>query len=330
MRAEVAGSVDVLVAGGAEHDGIVEDRSIVRAEGTVGPPDRRAHTPLATAARVGIGPMRFAWNRATADDSIQEPSGTPQPTTELAAVQVQLSDDGTRVGWIDTRGQRTSDWLNAMPEVPIHGLAPVDEAAGEPPNAMTSPAESIERDRIVWVVPPPLPPNRHLRLHRRRVLVHLELDDHEVSGQIHVRPGAEAIDQVLRGTRDLVPLTEVQVTSRDGSGEGAALPVLIVNRTHVRRVVEDTPHASAAVPDPVGSTPVDPNDPRLAFLAGIVEPAHAAGDTPPPPEAIVSEGSEPTGIELLHQALALLLEAGLIDVVEFQSIRARIPSPPTG
>ncbi len=274
--------------------------------------------------------MRFARNRATADDSIQEPSGTPQPTTELAAVQVQLSDDGTRVGWIDTRGQRTSDWLNATPEVPIYGLAPVDEAAGEPPSAMTSPAESIERDRIVWVVPPPLPPNRHLRLHRRRVLVHLELDDHEVSGQIHVRPGAEAIDEVMRGTRDLVPLTEVQVTHRDGSGEGAALPVLIVNRTHVRRVVEDTPHASAAVPDPVGSTPVDPNDPRLAFLAGIAEPAHAAGDTPPPPEAIVSEGTEPTGIEMLNAALALLLEAGLIDVVEFQSIRARIPSPPTG
>jgi hypothetical protein len=280
--------------------------------------------------------MRFAWNRATADDPIVEPSHSEDaPLGELGAVELLLTDAERRVAWIDTGGQRTSDWLNAHPEVPVLGLATPEAAASDPPDAATSQHGSVERERIVWVVPPPLPPNRHLRLHRRRVLVHFELEDHEVSGQVHVRPGADAIDQVMRGTRDLVPLTDVQVMSRDEPGEGMALPVLIVNRRHVRRVVEDTPHVSAPVPDPVAPMQAgDAVDPRLAWLGSVASPTPGeppASAAPAEPADVTQdrpETAEPSGVELLHAALALLLETGVIDVVEFQSIRARIPAPP--
>lgn len=271
--------------------------------------------------------MRFAWSRTSADDTSDEPAtdGSATPA-DLAAVELLL-DDGTRqIGWIDSGGQRTSDWLNGHPEIPMYGrTAGGDVAAAGPPDPAAAPATRLERDRIVWVVPPALPPNRHLRLHRRRVLVHLELDEHEVSGQAHVRPGADAIDQVLRGTRDLIPLTDVQLVSRTDPGEGVALPVLIVNRRHVRRVVEDAPHASAPVPDPASEA--DPSDLRLAWLVAEASPAPSTAGVDVSPSQPV-EPEQPNGIELLQQALALLLDAGVIDVVEFQRMRARIPTPP--
>lgn len=286
--------------------------------------------------------MRFAFNRPTDDDPSLEPTPQQAPP-ELAAVELLLADEGRRMGWIDTQGQRTSDWLNANPEMPIRGLGAPDAAAASPAGE----AQPLERERIVWVVPPPLPANRHLRLHRRRVLVHLELDDHEVSGQAHVRPGADAVDQVLRGTRDMVPLTDAQVVSRTDPTEGISLPVLIVNRRHVRRIVEDTPHISAPVPDPAdraaGDGPVDPrivllgvamaeaSSPPVADPVGGAEvaPAAPARQAEPGQPAEREEPAEPSGIDLLNSALTLLLEAGVVDVVEFHSIRSRIPTPPT-
>jgi hypothetical protein len=269
--------------------------------------------------------MRFARIRATAEDPSVEPAAADEsPGAELAAVDLLLLDEGRRLGWIDVGGQRTSDWLNAHPEVPVHGLADPETTVTEPPDPATAPARALDREDIVWVVPPPLPQNRHLRLHRRRVLVHLELDGWEVSGQAHVRPGADAIDQVMRGTRPMVPLTEVQVASREHPGQGAVLDVLIVNRSHVRRVVIDAPHQSAAVPEPVGTAP--------AAAADVVpqptpEPVERTVPQPAPPEA--APPPIETGAELLQSALVVLLEAGVIDVVEFQSIRARIPAPPS-
>jgi hypothetical protein len=283
--------------------------------------------------------MLFGWGRGTSESL--DAGETEDAPYELAAIEL-LTMDGRFTGWIATEGDRTSDWLNKHAQVPLHGL--VDGAgadAGTPsPGATDAAAASpspLDRERLIWVVPPPLPPNRHLRLHRRRVLVHIELDDFEISGQAHVRPGADAIDQVLRGPRDMVPLTDVQIVSRRDPGEGTDLPVLIVNRRHVRRVVIDAPHVSAGVPEPETHAADGASlDPRVALLkAEAAEPAaaHAERDTlpaqPVAPAASVAEApapSEVSGVELLTSALTLLLEAGLIDVVEFQSIRARISS----
>jgi hypothetical protein len=273
--------------------------------------------------------MLFRWGRSTSESlDIGESEDAPY---ELAAIEL-LTTDGRFTGWIATEGDRTSDWLNDHAQVPLHGLSEVASADGSatsppaPDAAATSPSH-VDRGRLIWAIPPPLPSNRHLRLHRRRVLVHLELDEHEVSGQVHVRPGADAADQLLRGTRDLVPLTEVQVVSRRDPGESFSVPVLVVNRQHVRRVVEDRtedPHQRVALPV-TGS--VDPDDPRLAFL----EPVEAEPPTSedPPEAAEDADAADPAAPEAedLQQALQLLLDAGVVDVVEFQSIRARIVAP---
>jgi hypothetical protein len=293
-----------------------------------------AHTTTLREQPHRVDTMRFAWNRAMAEETGEHPPEVasevvPPADDDLGTVEL-LTESGSLTGWIATEGQRTSDWLNALEEVPIHGL--VDGAAELPSiaDATNGPPAMVRRTDIIWVVPPPLPPSRHLRLHRRRLLVHLELDEHQISGQVHVRPGADPVDQVLRGTRDLVPLTEAQVVSKANPEQGMIVPVLIVNRRHVRHVAEDMVHASPAVPDPIGAV-VDgePLDPRIAWLvANEADPAPAApAVTDPPADAVEAVGApEVSGVELLHSALTLLLEAGIIDVVEFQSIRARIPA----
>lgn len=265
--------------------------------------------------------MRFAWSRAdeaAGTQTLEAPATVARPY-ELAAIEL-LTETGGRVGWIATQGQRTSDWLNERAQVPVHGLSDrASNGSAEPDvaaNRPDAPATDLSRDLIVWVVPPPLPPNRHLRLHRRRVLVHLELDDHEISGQVHVRPGADASDQVLRGTREMIPLTDVQVMSRHDPGDRAALAVLIVNRAHVRRIIVDAAHPSAPVPEPEGQAPTS-------------ESAPTPEATPEPaPTPAAAEAPIETGAELVQSALLVLLETGVIDVLEFQSIRARIPTAP--
>ena len=284
--------------------------------------------------------MRFAWNRAIAEESSGEapevaPAVAPAAEDELGAVEL-LTESGRLTGCIATGGQRTSDWLNAKDEVAIHGLAAADAEARPAADGAAAAGASptlLRRSEIVWVVPPPLPPNRHLRLHRRRLLVHLELDEHRVSGQVHVRPGADPVDQVLRGTRDLVPLTDAQVVSKDDPEQGMAVPVLIVNRRHVLHVSEDVDHASAAVPEPVLGTAIGETvDPRIAWLVADTPRQAAQAEPQEPPGSAAAAGpepseprEEPSGVEMLNSALTLLLEAGMIDVVEFQSIRARIP-----
>ena len=277
--------------------------------------------------------MRFAWGRAEAADQATSDASDEQAPFELAAVEL-LTAHGLRAGWIATQGQRTSDWLNGHAQVPVYGLSePGQTQAGDPPRVPSERPDTVPRDSIIWAVPPPLPPNRHLRLHRRRMLVHLELDEWEVSGQVHVRPGADATDQVLRGTREMIPLTEVQIVSRDNRAEGASVPVIIVNRSHVRRIVVDQPHASAPVPAPVDSGAVAL---RLAAL-GVTPDAAAREDVsaevPTPPAGATDDPAAAaapidTADDLVRSALDVLLEVGVIDVVEFQSMRARVPAPP--
>ncbi|HEX7068753.1 MAG TPA: hypothetical protein VF295_11260, partial [Candidatus Limnocylindria bacterium] len=111
-------------------------------------------------------------------------------------------------------------------------------------------------------------------------------------GQVHVRPGADASDAILRGTRAMVPLTEVEVRSLGDPPEVAQHPVLIVNATHVLRLVSDGPRRQEPEPEPVAATP-----PAASPALPVESPGHA---------------------------LVVLLEAGIIDVIEFQAMRARI------
>jgi hypothetical protein len=272
--------------------------------------------------------VRLAWGQRHEQrpdgDAPPHPDATP---FELSAVDLYTLD-GRHVAWIATNGDRASDMLNREGEIPLHGMtavSPADETvsfADVPAGGDGS--QPLERSQVRFIVPPPLPANRHLRLHRRRVLVSLRMGPYEVSGQAHVRPGADAADYLLRSGRAFVPLTEVEVVHLEGPEFRRYMPVLIINVSHVTEMInmERRERAIAAAPPPaVTPEPVASSAPRGPVLSRL----QAAATPAPPPDPAIPAPAVATGrhSELLG-ALQLLLDHGLMDAVEFQQKRAAL------
>lgn len=254
--------------------------------------------------------MKVGWLARTPGPKEQPPQGAvAQPSLhpfELAAVDL-ITVSGRFSGWIATDGERTSDWLNHNDELLVRGMeavAPMEQLAEATlPVASGLTEQHLSATDVIFVVPPPLPPNRHLRLHRRRVRIHLELGAYRVSGQLHVRPGANAGDYVLRSTRTMVPLTEVELVHAGDPAFRRLTPVLIVNARHVTRMREAEQRG------------------RPVVIASHPGPAAE----PAPPVALRSSAVRPSGARAARDAMAALqtlLDAGLLDITEFQTKRA--------
>jgi hypothetical protein len=266
---------------------------------------------------------RVAWARR--HDPATEPDGSalaavaPDQASahpfELAAVDF-TTVTGRWTGWIATDGNRTSDWLNHSSELVIRGMNEIALAddLDEPglPVASGLTEHRLRPEELLFVVPPPLPPNRHLRLHRRRVRIHLDMGDYHISGELHVRPGANAGDYALRSSRTMIPLTEVELAYR-GEPEFRRLEsVLIVNARHVTHMRESEERG------------------RPLATSSSAGPALSTIDTAP---SVSSDGTIPRqrhGLVTRDSlaALRVLLDAGVLDVGEFQAKRAEILARP--
>ena len=183
--------------------------------------------------------LRLSRTRPETAPSEPEPIGPPD---ESALAQVELYTVwGREVGWVSSGRDRTSDWLNQGDTISVRGLRDLP-LAGNGPDAEPAPTlaeadalpmtERLAAD-VIFVVPPALPPNRHLRLHRRIVAVRMELASFRLMGRVHIRPGAEAGDYLLRGNRRFVPVTGVELTYTGEPSFARHLPVAIINVTHV-------------------------------------------------------------------------------------------------
>lgn len=243
------------------------------------------------------------------NESDEADAGSARPVPfELAAIDLTLLD-GRRLGWIATDGARTSDWMNENREVVVYGMREIPLATDLADPGLPGDAERdthrLDRNEIVFAVPPPLPPNRHLRLHRRRVLIQLDIGNYRIGGQLHVRPGADAGDYVLRSSRTMVPLTEVELV-HDGEPEfHRLLEVLIINARHVTRMVQGDRLASRPAPQAV--VPAVESRPAAPVAALPARPGVVGGD----------------GTEVLW-ALRTLLDANLLSIEEFQAKRAEL------
>jgi hypothetical protein len=250
--------------------------------------------------------------------AVAAPAPVAAEEYELSAIDLYLTY-GHRRGWIATNGKRTSDWLNATDPLPVRGVTETEseDPDSTPPSVDPNGADviSITADDILFVIPPPLPQNRHLRLHRRRVHVDVRIGDVTIGGQAHIRPGAEVGEHIFRGRR-FVPLTDVEVLLSADS-PAWLLPVVIINGSAVREV-----------------RGVQEKQPTVAPTHAT--PTHAAPTHAPAPVALTSPelapADEPTTAALtsrntiLLTALELLLAEGVIDIVEFQTKRAGLVS----
>lgn len=245
--------------------------------------------------------MHLGWltNNRTSLTSVDGTGGSDP--FELSVIDL-VTVSGRLMAWIVSNGRRTSDWLNEGDMIRVRGSQPItleDTQAVPPPTPTDSEEEEIEAADVLFVIPPPLPANRHLRLHRRRVHVELQLKGFVISGQAHVRPGAEVGRHIFHSGRRFVPLTDVELVSTTEPGFSWTLPVVIVNASHIEEI------RGVALAQPIEES-----------TAAVVDEVLA--QTAVPEEAPSSRNA------ILVTALELLLEAGVIDLVEFQEKRAAL------
>jgi len=139
---------------------------------------------------------------------------------DLEPVRIILANEDL-AGWVRAADRRMTDILQS-------GDAFLFLPSG------TEQADWIEiyPDETLLVVPPPHTSPPELRLTRSLHQVAIRLDDLQVAGTAHLRPG-EQDDPVMRASRRFLPLTEASF-ARDGEAEQTAA-VVIVN---LRRVSE--------------------------------------------------------------------------------------------
>src|SRR5438477_3764895 len=299
--------------------------------------------------------MTLAWARGRGRAS---PSQEPEAPVWPVLAELEVYTPTRRVvGWIAPEGERTSDWINRGNELELIG--PVETGLADERPELPQPAAGVARTRmptseIMFAIPPTLPTGRHLRLHRRVLRVRFQMDGYELIGKIHVRPGAEVGDYLLRSSRTFVPITDAELVRQREPMFARVLPVVIMNVRHVSRI-----HLMDGAPE---LAPAPAQTPTLADRAAeMTKPATpslsptlpnmAAAPIPPSPKADASPpapGESPSGAAApaepaapapftfsdiepregsVHRALselAALRRDGLVNDAEFEAKRAEI------
>jgi hypothetical protein len=286
--------------------------------------------------------MTLAWARGKGRASPQ-----PDPEAPVWPVLAELeiyTPDRRLVGWIAPEGERTSDWINRANELELLGAIETGLADARP--EVQEPGAGATRVRlptseIMFAVPPSLPQGRHLRLHRRVLRVRFQLDGYQLSGRIHVRPGAEVGDYLLRSSRTFVPITDAELVRQREPEFSRMLPVVIMNVRYVSRIhlVDGTPEPPPAPIEPP-TTREPSRAPTMPVMASESATMPNIAATPAPttsePQAAQSGAVQPfsfSDIEpvegSVHRALSELVALrrdGLISDAEFETKRSEILS----
>jgi len=291
--------------------------------------------------------MTLAWARGKGRQESQPDSNAPVWPV-LAELEV-YTETRRLVGWIAPEGERTSDWINRANELELIGAVETGLADERP--QLVEPGAGATRTKvpaaeIIFAVPPSLPQGRHLRLHRRVMRVRFQMDGYQLSGKIHVRPGAEVGDYLLRSSRIFVPITDAELVHQRDPEFVRLLPVAIMNARYVSRIhlfdgsSESTPAAAEEATErlsfaerapqvAVPATPaLPPSVPNLAAapIPPKPEPAQAPVAPPPQPEPFRMSDIEPVEGSV-HRALSELTALhrdGLVTDAEFEAKRSEI------
>jgi len=287
--------------------------------------------------------MTLAWARGKGRAAPQqEPDAPVWPV--LAELEV-YTETRRLIGWIAPEGERTSDWINRGNELELIGATETGLADARP--ELQEPAAGAARTRlstseIMFAVPPNLPQGRHLRLHRRVLRVRFQMDGYQLSGRIHVRPGAEVGDYLLRSTRMFVPITDAELVRQREPEFARMLPVVIMNVRYVSRIHlmdgspeppvasnETTSAPEPAVPLAIPTATSAPPPPMPNMAAAPILPSPAAPATPasqPAPFTINDIEPVEGSVHRALSELAALRRDGLVTDAEFDAKRSEILS----
>jgi len=287
--------------------------------------------------------MTLAWARGKGRAASQ-----PDPNAPVWPVLAELevyTETRRLIGWIAPEGERTSDWINRANELELIGALETGLADERP--ELAEPSAGALRTRvpaseIIFAVPPTLPQGRHLRLHRRVLHVRFQMEGYQLSGKIHVRPGAEVGEYLLRSSRIFVPITDAELVHQREPEFVRLLPVVIMNARHVSRIhlFDGTSEPAPAPEAPsLAERAAQATAPSAPSLSASVPNAAAAPILPrsepaqPTSAAVEPEPFRISDIEpvagSVHRALselAALHRDGLVTDAEFDAKRSEILS----
>lgn len=143
-------------------------------------------------------------------------------------------------GWLTSGGRRITDLLNETPEVRI--WRPAARAFdGDLNQAVPVPAGdgewyAVSSDEIVVAMPPDRTSHRQVRIHRQLQRVRLEIGPFQVTGGLHVPPGAQVDAYLMRYPHRFVPLTAAAIVHLGQVETEQVVDVAIVNIRHVMSI----------------------------------------------------------------------------------------------
>jgi hypothetical protein len=164
---------------------------------------------------------------------------------DLAPIELYTAD-ARIVGWIAADGRRVTDLLNERGELrlwrpspgPLH--APALDGGGPGTDAGPGAAgewQTLATDRVIVAMPPEWRASRQLRLHRRLRRAALVAGPFNITGNLHIAPGAEiGMHVITRGPRWL-PLTDAYILHTGDPPFEHVVSVAIVNTAHVGQIV---------------------------------------------------------------------------------------------
>jgi hypothetical protein len=180
------------------------------------------------------------WRRGPGPAATQG-SAALAAASELAPVELYTAD-ARIVGWIAPHGRRVTDLLSTTDELRLWRPSPgrLDEVAIPPDDDAeagdTGEWELLPTARIILAMPPEWRASRQLRLHRRLRRAALTAGPFNVTGNVHLHPGADVGPHVLR-SHPFLPLTDAYILHNGEPPFEHVVSVVIVNTAHVAQIV---------------------------------------------------------------------------------------------
>lgn len=149
--------------------------------------------------------------------------------SSLGVVEFWTADQRLTVG-MDLGHRRLTDLVNGQEAVRVvpFEVAPEDPSlpvAMRPDQAWTD----LEVEDALLVFPPPQPTDPQRRLHRPRQAVEIRIGPFEISGSVHIPPGAQAAGFLFRQQARFTPITRATVSDTRLVGYEQRAEVVLVN-----------------------------------------------------------------------------------------------------
>ena len=172
----------------------------------------------------------WPWRRRPGEpETSRAPEGATPAGASLSVVEVWTAEQRAVVG-IDLSQTRLTDLVNREASIPVVLLdAPPEDRSRSIDKRPEQPWIDLEAQEALIVFPPPQPTDPRRRLHRPTQPVEIAIGPFEISGAVHIPPGAQAAGFLFRLSVPFAAVTRAVVRDTRLPGFAQRAEVILVN-----------------------------------------------------------------------------------------------------